>query len=406
MKKIVLYFIMFVLMMNCACFATTEEISPENAEQITTEETKENQDESSNVPIQATAIVTEVGETKNQQSDSVAEVVQEVTIEILEGEFETEEFKTEYIIAYNLNDNVKEYELEVGDRVFVQILKDENNNATVKIQEPVRNMYIIVLFIILLITIGLVGRKQGIKLIFGLAITILAIYFILIKGIFSGKNGFIITFLASVIITLLTYGALCGFKKRNFISAIATIISVMITGFLTITIFHFAKLSGVTEEAIQVSFDIVNMNFTFRDLIFASVVFSSLGACMNVGIGLTKSLNEIKNDTQDTSWKELFKTGMEIGREKIGNMTNTLVFVYGGNLVFFGLIFMSCNMEESEIINKSVIAKEIIFAMTGMLGVILNVPITAIIYAIFNHGKTMYKIVSDNKIKGQRSLKL
>jgi uncharacterized membrane protein len=44
--------------------------------------------------------------------------------------------------------------------------------------------------------------------------------------------------------------------------------------------------------------------------------------------------------------------------------------------------------------------------LVGNIGLVLSVPITSIVYAMFNRKKTIYKTVSDNKIDGKRSLKL
>ena len=59
-----------------------------------------------------------------------------------------------------------------------------------------------------------------------------------------------------------------------------------------------------------------------------------------------------------------------------------------------------------EILNKETIAEEVISAIAGSMGVVFTVPITAILYSILNRKKTTYKITSDNKLDGNRSLKI
>ena len=63
-------------------------------------------------------------------------------------------------------------------------------------------------------------------------------------------------------------------------------------------------------------------------------------------------------------------------------------------------------MGMSEILNKETIAEEVISAIAGSMGVVFTVPITAILYSILNRKKTTYKITSDNKLDGNRSLKI
>lgn len=177
-------------------------------------------------------------------------------------------------------------------------------------------------------------------------------------------------------------------------------------GIVAIIFSHLAKLSGACEDAIQLSMNMTSGNFNFRALIFAGIVISALGACMDVGMSIASSLDEIKNKTRDISWKELFNSGMNIGKDVIGTMTNTLILAYVGGALTLILLFLACDMGMGEILNKETIAEEIISAIAGSMGVVFTVPITAMLYSILNRKKTTYKTTSENRIEGQRSLKL
>lgn len=362
--------------------------------------------ESATTQIQAEAIVTKVGEIKEVQTGSIKDTVQEVTIEVLKGEYEAEEFTTNYVLSYDIDGKIKAYELEVGDKVNIQITEDENGNVTATIAEPIRNHYIMIMFGLFLISILLVGGKQGIKAIIGLLITIFAVYFILIKGIYIGKNAILMTIATSAVIILLTFVIIGGFSKKILTAALGTLGGVISSGIVAVIFSHLAKLSGACEDAIQLSMNMTIINFNFRDLIFAGIVISALGACMDVGMSIASSLDEIKNKTKDISWKELFKSGMNIGKDVIGTMTNTLILAYVGGSLTLILLFLACNMGMTEVLNKETIAEEVISAIAGSMGVVFTVPITAIIYSILNRKKTTYKTTSENKIDGQRSLKL
>ena len=75
-----------------------------------------------------------------------------------------------------------------------------------------------------------------------------------------------------------------------------------------------AKLSGGQEEAIMLSMNSENIIFNFRELLFAGIVVASLGACMDVGISIASSLDELKQKNPNMTGKELLKSGMNIGR--------------------------------------------------------------------------------------------
>ena len=178
------------------CFIVNIEATEENKQQEpnTSEENVEesqdvNQDvnlvEKSEKNIDAKARVIEAGEVKQQEIGSILDTIQEVKLEILTGEYKGEEYTTNYVLSYDIEGKIMAYELSKGDKVVVQISEDSEGNVSVTVQDVVRSGYIILLFIIFLMSIIVVAGKQGIKAILGLIVTILSIYFILVKGIYS-----------------------------------------------------------------------------------------------------------------------------------------------------------------------------------------------------------------------------
>ena len=127
---------------------------------------------------------------------------------------------------------------------------------------------------------------------------------------------------------------------------------------------------------------------------------------MDVGMSIASSLDEIKQKNPEITWKELFKSGMNIGRDVIGTMTNTLILAYVGSSLTLILLFLVCNMNLYEILNKETIAEEVVTAIAGSMGVVYTVPITSFIYSILNKDRLVYNKVSENKINGKRSLKI
>ena len=409
LKKITLIFMAIILMMNIYVGVIYAEENTTNT-QDNTETMKQSTDvalvSNSEEIITVKAKVIEVGEVKKITTGTVEDTIQEVTIEILEGEYEAREFTTNYILSYDIDGKILAYELEVGNKVTVELSKTPDGSVTATVQDVQRSTYIYIMFLVFLVSVILVGGKQGVKAVIGLLITIFAIYFILIKGIFSGGEPIFFSIATSAVIIVLTFLVIGGISRKIITAAIGTFGGVVMAGIMAAIFSYLAKLSGACEDAIQLSINMTTVTFNFRDLIFAGIVVSSLGACMDVGMSIASSLDEIKNKTKDISWKELFQSGMTIGRDTIATMTNTLILAYVGGALKLILLFMACNISIGEIINKEAIAEEIISAIAGSMGVVYTVPITAFIYAFLNRNKTAYKTVSDNKIEGKRSLKI
>ena len=425
LRKITLLLIAILLMINMyigviyAAQNTTDNKSQEQnvvEGQNTTEASDnvtENQENLENNPeeqtskvVEATAKVIEAGEIKKVTNGTVEDTVQTVKLEILDGEYKAKEYTTDYALSYDVEGKILAYELRNGNEVTVQINEDIDGTTSVTIDGVQRANYIYIMFVLLIITIIIVGGKEGIKAAVSLVITILALYFVLIKSIFSGINAFFASIITSFVIISFTSIITIGFNKKALTTIVGSFAGTLVAGTLASIFGNLSKLSGASEEAIQLSLNLKTISFDFRQLIFATIVVSAIGACMDVAVSIVNDLSEIKSKTKDFTLKELFKEGMYYGREIIGTMSNTLILVYIGGIIRSVLLYMACNMSMSYIMSKEAFAEQIVAALAGSIGVILTVPLTAIAYALINRKKTIYKTVSDNKIEGKRSLKI
>lgn len=404
MKKTILILLTIVLIINVL---TINVLATEDEPQVNSEFSDDAELIQSSDSITDTyGKIIEVKGTKEIKTGTVTDKVQEVRVEITEGEYMGEEFDTTYTLSYDIEGKIMAYELDVGDKVLVQLAEDSDGNVTATVQDVVRSGYIIGMFVVFLLSIVLVGGKKGIKAILGLLYTIVLIYLIMIKGIFKGDNAIVSSIGTSMLVILGTFIIIGGFNKKITTAAIGTLGGVVSAGLMALIFNHLAKMSGACEDAIQLSINMSTINFDFRDLLFAGIIVSALGACMDVGMSIASSLDEIKMKKSDITWIELFKSGMNIGRDVIGTMTNTLILAYVGGSLTLILLFMACNMNIMEILNKETIAEQVISAIAGSMGVIYTVPITSFIYAVLNKDKVIYKKNSENRIDGKRSLKI
>lgn len=398
MKKVITILTLFIMLfsLSTSIFATeptenTQPIQPVTTLQQTTVKAK----------------VKEVGEPYLQnETDDLQRTLQNVKIEIKEGKYKGQQLDAVYVLTYDVDNKIVGYGLNKGNTVVVQLSTEGDTIKQITIQEVVRQNYIIWMVIVFFAIIILIGKKQGIKAIVGLVVTVLAVYFILIKGIFDGKSAIWLSVFSSFVIIVLTFIIISGLNKKSLTAALGTTAGVVLAGIVAAIFGFFAKLSGVTEEALFLSVASNNVTFNFRELFFAGIVISALGACMDVGMSISSALDEIKQKNKDITWKELLKSGMNIGGDVIGTMTNTLILAYVGGALTLILLFMASNMSILEVINKETIAIEIVSALAGSMGVVFTVPTTSLVYALLNRNKTAYESKAKNVLEGKRSLKL
>ena len=111
-------------------------------------------------------------------------------------------------------------------------------------------------------------------------------------------------------------------------------------------------------------------------ILAASMMVAALGALMDVAISISSTINEIHVTDPRLTVFELFKSGMNVGRDIIGTMSNTLILVYLGSAM--PLVLLGSNIDVAKFFNLNQVAGEILSALTGSISLLACVPLTAI----------------------------
>ncbi len=117
-------------------------------------------------------------------------------------------------------------------------------------------------------------------------------------------------------------------------------------------------------------------------MLFSGILIASLGAVMDVAMSVSSSLHEIKENRPDISAKEIFHAGINIGRDMIGTMSNTLILAYAGGSLGLVMIIYAYSYQMHQILNMYSVAIEIMRGISGTMGIILTVPITSLIMSV------------------------
>jgi uncharacterized membrane protein len=317
--------------------------------------------------------------------------VQEVRLEILEGSFTGQEITLPNVLTLSQD---KYLLLKARDQVLVFINRDEAGNMSGGyIHEYVREKHLLYLtgaFVFLLIAIG--GFK-GMKAVLTLVITGAAILKVFLPAILSGKSPVNMSILICAAVTVICLSILNGFSRKSLIAIVGTIGGILAAGILSRLMIAAARLSGFGgEETYMLSKIPQNINFNFRGLLFAGIIMGALGAVMDISMSIASALHEIKEKNPGITSGELWLSGMNVGKDTMGTMANTLILAYTGGSLNMLLIFMAYGVTLSEIINSQEIASEVIRALAGSIGLILSVPITVLCAIIlYRDGAAAFK---------------
>jgi uncharacterized membrane protein len=314
---------------------------------------------------------------------SLVQERQIVKVRVESGEFKGKEYLVENNLGGNDYYNIR---VEKGDKILL-VLDTTSDTMNVYISSFVRDryeLYIVILFALLLI---IIGRSKGIKSIITLSITIFVILKFMIPYIIQGKSPILISAISCVIITALTLTIVSGVNKKSVSAILGTLSGVFIAATIAYVVGTMASLSGLSsEEAVMITYLPIDAELNLRGILFAGILIGTLGAVMDVSMSIASAMHEIKSIKPDIKISALFKSGMNVGRDIMGTMSNTLILAYTGASLPILIIFIAYQASIVEVMNMDVIATEVIRAFTGSIGIVLTIPMTALITSLLEKG--------------------
>jgi len=299
-----------------------------------------------------------------------------VTVEILDGEYKGQIFETEHNLTGNFGYDI---DVEQGDRVLVTAEKMDDGSVKVYVSEYLRSTYVYIIAVIFVALILIIGRMKGLKTIITLILTIILVLKGLLPGLLAGYNPIALTIGIAVVITLITILTVGGINRKSYAAIIGVLGGVFVAGLIAYVVGSQVKLTGLSsEEAVMLMYIPQGIQFDFRGLLFSGIIIGASGAVMDVGMSISSSMEEIKNADPTMSRKTLIMSGMNVGKDIMGTMANTLILAYTGSSIPLLLLFTAYGEDFTKIINLDIIATEVIRSFAGSIGLVLCIPITAL----------------------------
>ena len=260
---------------------------------------------------------------------------QQVILEIRSGVH-----KGEKVDAYSLNGYLYGANCKVGTKVIAS-LSEYDGVLSANVYNYDREAEIVVLLAVFFGLMWLVGGKKGFNSILALIFTFVAVIMMYIPMMYIGVSPFIAATITVVIITLVTFILIADFQMKSIGAMLGTIFGVIVSGLIALVFGHFGHVTGFNVDDIENLIYVgQNSRLDIGGMLFSGILIASLGAVMDVAMSVSTSLHEIKEQRSEITAKEIFKSGINIGRDMIGTMSNTLILAYvGGSLGLVMIIY-------------------------------------------------------------------
>ena len=301
---------------------------------------------------------------------------QHLKIEILTGKHKGEVYTVrntiELAIPYRLI-------FRLHDKMVLQVDEDEETGkiTNLKIYERARDTKVYALIVIFAAALIIVGKKNGFKALITLGITVGLIFGIFLPCIIQGFNPILLALAVCSAATVITLFIISGNNKKTYTAIMGTIGGVIIAGLFAYSAGKILMLTGLgNEDAQLLAFIPQHRKIDYQGLLFAGIMIGALGAVMDVAMSISSAMWEIISVSPGISKKQLIKSGMNIGRDIIGSMSNTLILAYVSTSIPVLLLFILFSNGFTEIINLELLASEVLRAVAGSIGLICTIPIT------------------------------
>jgi len=378
MKK--LFFILLVIFLNTG-FLSAQQSAPDDGSQVADEVTLLKQSRGN--MIQSRAVVERLekmsaAQIKSEEKDGAYDGVN-IFVKLLDGPFKGREVKIE---NYLYKENPFVVSWKPGMRVLVGYLIQNGKISLPAIYSADRTWVIVLLILVFVIGVLILGRKQGVLSLAALFVTIVLVFVFFIPAVLNGWPPLLTAIGVSVLSSALTFLIISGWTHKTLSATLGVLLGFGISALLLILFGNWMNITGVMNT--NMVFLRYTTNLSIGQILFAGILIGAVGAVMDVAISMASIVEEIHTANPSySSWK-LFTSALNVGKDLLGTMTNTLIMAYvGAALPFIILVYLQYghNTALLNILNLEVISEEILRSIIGSLGMIVTIPATALMAA-------------------------
>lgn len=299
---------------------------------------------------------------------------QQLEVEILSGQWKGLVLEAaNYLSAYS-NVDAKE-----GTKIIVRLdLDDDGEPYVISVPNYDRVPMLVGLLLAFALLLVVIGGKKGIMALLGLAYTLVSIWLIQVPMVLRGFDPVVTAILIVALTTATSLFLLTGLSKKTLCASLGCVGGVAVAGLFATVAGTISPLNGFnTGEAEELVLRAFDYELHISGLFVSGILIASLGAVMDVAMSISSACWELRELNPQLSRADLFRSGMNIGRDAMGTMANTLILAFAGSSINTLILLQVYDYPFIQIFNTDAIAEELIRGVAGSIGIILTVPLVA-----------------------------
>lgn len=320
------------------------------------------------------AKVTQIISQDEQQINGRAHAHQLMQVELLDGPYQGMTMQSDYL---QLDMGLPRF--IPGDEIYVQVGPGQNNTLVANYFDYVRSAPLLILLAVFVLAILVMGRWKGLGSLIGLVFSMLMIIGYVIPHILSGEDPIKVSLIGSIILLGATLYLTYGWNLKTHASMVSMIVSLAVTGLLSLVFVNLARLTGFGDENTMFLIQFSSAQIDPHGLLLGGMIIGALGVLDDLVTAQSAAVVEIHDANPSLGFRQTFEKAMHIGEDHVAATVNTLVLAYTGAALPLLLIFTLGGGNYSLFLNSEFLAEEIVRTLVGSLGLIAAVPLSTLV---------------------------
>lgn len=268
-----------------------------------------------------------------------------------------------------------------GDKVMLSLTPTKDGTKAI-ITDYVRRDPLLLLTVIFVVLTIVIGGKRGASAILGMGITFALLFLFVLPQLAKGADPLLITGSAIIVAVPVTFFLSHGINKKTISAIVGTFIALIFAAVISQVFIEASHLTGFASEEAGFLDTIKKGSLNIKGLLFAGIIIALLGILEDITISQSAIVFQLKEAGKKLDALELFKRAMNVGKDHIASMANTLILVYAGASLPLLLLFIDSPLSLSHVVNSEFLAEEIVRTLVASIALIVAVPITTLIASI------------------------
>ncbi len=304
---------------------------------------------------------------------------QTLRVRVTSGDYEGEEMQAKNFLSALYGTKLCE-----GDSVVLSISITRGEIGNVMVYEYDKTTPLIIMVVMFVLATVLIGGRKGALSLIGLVLTVVALIWILMPLLIKGFPTIITTFGLCILLAVICFTLLGGVTRKTVCAMIGTACGLgfaVVFGLIGQAVCRIdgMRMGEYIDALLQLKLG--GAEIGLKGLLIGGTIVSALGAVMDVAMSISSAANELVAVNPGLTRKQIWKSGMNIGRDMIGTMTNTLILAFVGSSFVLILYIYTMNIPFHELFSSNLVVTEFVHALASSMGVILSVPLTVFVSA-------------------------